>query len=165
MGIKQDLMLLEDENANFGIEHGKERAVVTENSNAEEHVAIAIENDSLNNGKPQNENISDKETKVISRSTKKKLCCFCCCKTKKPNVHRLASLDRSQILETEVFYIKAKLCSGDTDQSTELQEALKKYSFEDEKLKELNRIVARASDVAMSLLRVQEMKDFLNKGM
>ena len=65
----------------------------------------------------------------------------------------------------EVFYIKAKLCSGDIDQSTELQEALKKYSFEDEKLKELNRIVARASDVAMSLLRVQEMKDFLNKGM
>ena len=58
--------------------------------------------------------------------------------------------------------MKAKICSGDSEQTTELQEAVKKYSFEESKLTELNRTCAKTNNVVLSLLRVQEMTTRMN---
>ena len=67
------------------------------------------------------------------------------------------------ILEKEIWYIKAKLCSGDEDQSPELEDALRRYSFNEKKLMSLNRLCARIADLVLSLLRVHEMNRQINK--
>jgi hypothetical protein len=71
-------------------------------------------------------------------------------------------IPQSNILEKEIWYMKAKICSGDEDQSPELQNALNKYTFNDRKVIVINRICAKTKDLVYSLLRVREMNKRIN---
>lgn len=75
----------------------------------------------------------------------------------------------NQLLEEEIKYIKAQLCSGENDQDDNqkkvLANALKdnEAKFDKSKITELNRIVGSLVDIVLSLHRVQEMKNRLSQ--
>jgi hypothetical protein len=125
--IKNDLILMYDQNASVSIKK----------SGMSSDVNISVEEDT---------------EKITSRNPSTTCCWPFCCGSAKSRV-----LPPSNILEKEIWYMKAKICSGDVDQSPELQNALSKYSFNDRKLRVLNRICAITKDLVYSLLRVREM--------
>ena len=75
----------------------------------------------------------------------------------------------NELLEDELTYIKAKLCSGEDDQTENqknmLTQALKnsEYIFDQSKIIALNRICGGLTDMVLSLHRVQEMKNRMNQ--
>ena len=77
----------------------------------------------------------------------------------------------NELLQDELIYIKAKLCSGeDIEDQTEnqknmLTQALKNSEsiFDQSKIIALNRICGGLTDMVLSLHRVQEMKNRMNQ--
>ena len=75
----------------------------------------------------------------------------------------------NKLLEEEICYIKAKLCSGEGDQDENQKKILEKAlqdqeaKFDKPKITALNGICARLTDIVLSLHRVQEMKNRMNQ--
>ena len=75
----------------------------------------------------------------------------------------------NQLLEEEICYIKAKLCSGEGDQDENQRKILEKAlrgqeaKFDKPKITALNVICARLTDIVLSLHRVQEMKNRMSQ--
>ena len=138
--IKKDLILLHDQNV----------------SEAGTKFASTKLSDPLNPLSVRNLLKNDDEN-IAPRNTSTTFCWPFCCGSAKSRV-----LTTSNLLEKEIWYIKAKICSGDVDQTPELQNALNKYRFNDTKLRELNRICAKTKDLVYSLLRVKEMNKRIN---
>ena len=92
-------------------------------------------------------------------------CCasWFCLKSSNDSDIPMLDLTSDAILEKELWYIKAKLCSGDEQQSQQLQDALKKYTFSEKRVVAMNRICGEINNVVLSLHRVREMQNLLNK--
>ena len=170
--IKKDLLRMHD--ANTSKEETKEEGIplVTQSSNTEgaktdansskedtkeEGIPLVTQSSNAEDAKTDDKEISSHPAVNVQGEKEKRGCWSFFCKGKK-----VRPPPEKSVLDKEIWYMKAKICSGDSEQTTELQEAVKKYSFEESKLTELNRTCAKTNNVVLSLLRVQEMTTRMN---
>ena len=166
--IKKDLLRMHD--VNTSKEQTKEEGIplVSQSSNAEdaktskeetkeEGITLVSQSSNTEGAKTDDKEHSSHPTVNVQDEKEKRGCWSFFCKNKK-----VRPPPEKSVLDKEIWYMKAKICSGDSEQTTELQEAVKKYSFEESKLTELNRTCAKTNNVVLSLLRVQEMTTRMN---